>query len=158
MPSLSPCAATINAVTYAPLAPDLEVDVEELSLKMIYDALVAGSIGATVYDYVPPQSEGKPLLNFPYVVIGLAGSRPWDTDDLLGKDIDIYLHIWSRYKGTVEMRRIMDHIYSTLHRGNLSITGLHVVDSLLAFSQIYLDPDGVTHHGICRFKLLVQEE
>ena len=125
---------------------------------MIYDALVAGTIGASVYDSPPGQAEGLPLANFPYVVIGLDGSRAWDTDDLLGKDIDIYLHVWSRYKGTVEARRILDHIYSTLHRGTLSITGLHVVDCLLAFTQIYLDPDGVTHHGICRYKLLVQEE
>lgn len=131
---------------------------EELIQKMIYQKLLTAGTGATISDSPPPQPEGQPNSAFPYIVFGLDAGRSWDTDDELGKDVDIYFHLWSRYKGTLEMRRMMDHIYSAFHRGNLSINGLHVVDCLFSYSSQYLDPDGRTRHGICRYRLTVQEE
>lgn len=131
----------------------------ESSLQMIYDRLVAEIPSSiNIFSYAPAQTEGKPDQDFPYIVFGLDGARTWDTDDTLGKELDIYFHIWSRYKGAKETREIMDHIYSALHRAPLSATGVRVIDCLEAFTQTYQDPDGKTMHGISRYRLTIQEE
>lgn len=131
---------------------------EELVLQMVYEKINGSSISAGVYSRVPAQPEGQPDSDFPYIVIGLDGTRSWDTDDQLGYVFDLYFHVWSRYEGALEVRQIHDQLYSLFHRGSLSKTGLRVVDCLMAFSQVYEDPDGKTMHGISRYRLTVEEE
>lgn len=124
--------------------------------QAIYTAL-NGNITATVYDDVPMLPSGQPLSNFPYVVIGGDTFLPWDTDDQLGSNITLTLHIWSRYGGMQQAKSIAGEIYALLHRANLTITGYHVIDCLCEFSEFITDPDGETRHGIVRYRLTMQE-
>lgn len=136
----------------------MAIDFQEKLLNLVYSELNGAISGVGIYSFVPGQDEGEPDEDFPYIVIGLDGGRPFDTDSHLGKVFDIYLHIWSRYKGAKEVREIMDQIYARLHRAQLSASGVNIIDSLEVFSQVYLEPDGKTMHGIVRYRTTVTEE
>jgi len=130
---------------------------ETVAQEMVFTAL-NGNISAGVYDDVPYLPEGMPRENFPYVVIGDDTTAPWDTDDTLGKEVTLQIHIWSRSAGFKETKLIMGEVYDILNRGALSKVGYNVVDCLSEFSETLRDPDGETRHGVMRFKLTIQKE
>jgi hypothetical protein len=130
---------------------------ETAAQQIVYTAL-AGNITASVYDDVPYLPEGMPRNNFPYVVIGDDDTSAWDTDDTLGKEIDISIDIWSRTAGFKQTKAIMGEIYDILNRGALTKTGYNIVDCLCTESQALRDPDGITRHGVMVFKLTIQKE
>jgi hypothetical protein len=130
---------------------------ETAAQQIVYTAL-AGNITANVYDDVPYLPEGMPRNNFPYVVIGDDDTSAWDTDDTLGKEIDISIDIWSRAAGFKQTKAIMGEIYDILNRGALTKTGYNIVDCLCTESQALRDPDGITRHGVMVFKLTIQKE
>lgn len=130
---------------------------ETAAQQIVYTAL-AGNITASVYDDVPYLPEGMPRNNFPYVVIGDDDTSAWDTDDTLGKEIDLNIDIWSRTAGFKQTKAIMGEIYDILNRGALTKTGYNIVDCLCTESQALRDPDGITRHGVMVFKLTIQKE
>ena len=115
-------------------------------------ALVQG-----VYDYLP-QELADVDSEFPYVVTGELSGEPWDTDDVLGGEYRILVHTFSRYRGKREPALIMRQVYLALHRYELPVTGYNLVtcewDQL---STLMTDPDGLTRHGVQRFRILVDE-
>lgn len=130
--------------------------------KIIFDRLTT-EVSATVYDDVPDLPEGQPDENFPYVAIGDDLSVPWEADDMIGEDITVMFHIWSRYQGKKETKTIMREIFLALNRQvtalqALAPSGVVVIDCLHEFSQIFELGDGATRHGVCRFRLRLVEE
>lgn len=128
---------------------------ETAAQQAIYTAL-NGNISATVYDDVPFLPEGAPRTNFPYVVIGEDTAVAWDTDDTLGKEITVTLHVWSRSGGMKQTKDIMGEVYDLLNRASLSISGYSVIDCLCEFTDAFKDADGETRHGVMRFRLTMQ--
>lgn len=129
---------------------------ETAAQQAIFTAL-NGNVSATVYDDAPALPSGMPLENFPYVVIGDDTATPWDTDDTLGAEMTISLHIWSRAAGMKEAKDIAGEIYALLHRAALTVTGYTAIDCLYEFSQFMRDPDGETRHGVLRYRVTMQE-
>ena len=125
-----------------------------------YTRLAAEVSTATTYDDVPGQSEGMPDESFPYIVIGEDDSTSWDTDDTLGSVVLCTLHVFSRYEGKKEVKAVMGAVYDALHRqaANLTATGYRFVDCLHDFSEVVDDNDGVTRHGICRYRVTLEKE
>jgi len=101
-------------------------------------AAVSGVFDDVVQDYD----------NFPYVTIGEDTRTPFDTDDKTGGFHSITVHVWSRESGRKETKIVQGYIYDILNRNLLSVTGFDTVDVLEDSSQIILDPDGETRHGI----------
>ena len=123
----------------------------------IYDALNGNVAGVTIYDHVPFEPEGAPDSNFPYATIGDAEAIPFDNDSDLGAYVDTTVHVWSRYKGRKEVDETLDVIYGLLHRASLTLAGYKFVDSLFDFSDVFVEEDGQTRHGVIRFRLTIQE-
>lgn len=113
-------------------------------------ARLADQLTVPIFDDVP---QGAPM---PYVVIGEDDSEPWDTDDSLGLDTDITIHVWSEYSGRKEVKDIMGQIYAALNRHELAVDGMHTVDCIFEYQDSFLDPDGVTRHGVIRFRLTTE--
>jgi len=128
---------------------------ETVAQQAVFDAL-SGNISAAVYDAVPVLPSGQPLANFPYVVIGNDTHRPWDNDDTVGSNSTVTLHVWSRAKGFKEAKTILGEIYDILHRASLAQAGYNMLDCLWEFSDTTDDPDGVTRHGVARYRLTVR--
>lgn len=119
--------------------------------KLLADATFTASAGTRVYDHVPDQA------TFPYVTIGESTAIPFDTKDLTGMEQTVTLHVWSRYRGRKEAKEIMKAMYDVLNRGTLSVSGHSFHDCLFEFADTFEDPDGLTYHGVQRFRVTTQE-
>jgi len=113
------------------------------------DNTLTSTLGSGVYDEVV---EGA---TYPFVALGEETAIDYSTKDLDGGETTINIHIWSQYKGSKETKQIMDRIHDLLHDSNLSVTGFNLINLRFEFSDIMRDPDGVTRHGVMRFRAII---
>ena len=102
-----------------------------------------------VYDFVP---EGTA---FPYVKIGEQTMVDNGTKNKKGTDFTIEVHTFSRYRGSVEIKNIMSVVYDILHESSLSVSGADLINMRFEFSDIIKENDGITTHGLQRFRVFV---
>lgn len=117
--------------------------------------LTAACTPTPVLDYVP-QTEPNARA-FPYLVIGENEAEDWDTDTELGQEHRLTIHIFSRARGKQECRDLLKKIYGALHDQNLALAGQQLVLLRYEFSGITPDPDGITQHGVARYRALTTE-
>jgi hypothetical protein len=118
--------------------------------KAVYTAL-DNALSINVYDNVP---DNAPT---PYVVIGDDTFLEMDSDGSSGFEGTVTVHSWSIYRGRSQVKTIMGTIYNTLHRAELNIQGYTLVGCDCEFSETFLESDGVTRHGVQRFRILIRE-
>jgi len=118
--------------------------------KAIFDILNTG-LSVPVYDDVPDNALA------PYVVIGDDTFIEFDSDDISGFEATITIHSWSAYRGRKEVKELMGSIYNLLHRAEFTVTGYNLVGCDSEFSETFLESDGVTRHGVQRFRILIRE-
>lgn len=118
----------------------------------IQEAIAArlSTVGTPVYDNVPQDTA------FPYIVIGDDTSIPFDTDDSIGSEATCTIHVWSRYRGKKEVKEIMGAVYASLHRASFAIADGALIECVSEFAESFVDPDGLTRHGVIRFRLIVE--
>ena len=119
--------------------------------KAIFSRL-SSELSYSVFDHVPQDEQ-----DFPYVVIGDDTGLQWDTGDSRGSESTLTIHVWSRQLGRRECKEIMDEIYQALHEYELDIDDMHTVICHWEFSESFLDPDGITRHGVTRFRIIAEE-
>ena len=133
----APSLAALQDAIYAALAGSATVQ-----------ALIGGP--ARLYDHVPEDAA------FPYVELGEVSARRFDSTSRSGLDCALTLNVWSRYGGRREAKQILDAIYGVLHDGSLSVAGnAHVLTSFQS-AETRRDADGLTYHGIARYRVIVQ--
>jgi hypothetical protein len=119
--------------------------------KTVFDALdgdsTLQSLVTDVFDFVPENTA------FPYVKIGEETAVDNGTKTLQGNTLVI--HTFSRYRGSKETKEIMSRIYALLHESSLTITGASLVNLRFEFSDIIKENDGLTTHGLQRFRAMV---
>ena len=120
--------------------------------KLNTDTTIKNTVSATVHDHVPQGTA------FPYIVIG----EETMTDDESTKDIDfnnftLTIHVFSRNRGRKEAKNIMARIYELLHTQSLSVTGATHVNTRFEFSDIIREEDGLTYHGVQRFRTILHD-
>lgn len=125
--------------------------------QAVYDQLSGYPGMPAVYDDVPVDVKGQPAVAFPYVVIGEDTHIPFDTDDSLGSESTLTLHTWSRYRGKKECKEIMALNYDALTRQSLAVDGYDLITIEFEYSEVVLDPDGITRHGVQRFRALTEQ-
>ena len=118
----------------------------------IYTALNVSAITTTlacgVYDEVV---EGN---SYPFITLGEETAIDYSTNNLVGAETTINIHIWSRYKGSKQTKQIMDKIHDLLHDVSLTVSGVNLINLRFEFSDIMRDPDGITRHGVMRFRAI----
>ena len=124
--------------------------------RAVFDTL-DGALGCQVHDSVDFLPEGVPATGFPYCVIGHDTARAWDADDLLGAQVTVTLHFWSRADRFRLVKELMGEAYGLLHRAAPVVAGFRVIDCLWEFGETLTDPDGKTKHGVQRYRLTIQE-
>ena len=120
--------------------------------KLNTDTTIKNTLSATVHDHVPQGTA------FPYIVIG----EETMTDDESTKDIDfnnftLTIHVFSRNRGRKEAKNIMARIYELLHTQSLIVTGATHVNTRFEFSDIIREEDGLTYHGVQRFRTILHD-
>jgi hypothetical protein len=119
--------------------------------EAIYDAL-NGVISVDVYDSLPDNTPA------PYVVIGDDTSIDWSTDNENGLECTITIHCWSTYRGRAEIKNIQQSVYNALHRATLALDGYDSVGCHFEFSESFIEADGVTRHGVQRFRIYARQQ
>lgn len=112
----------------------------------IYGNLEA-SLSVPVYDDVPQDADA------PYVTIGQATFVEFSTDGRNGFDCTQTVHVWSDYQGTKECKLLQGAVYDSLNRVELAVTGYTVLGPEFEYSEVTNDPNGITRHGIQRFRI-----
>ena len=110
-----------------------------------------------IYDRTPQAAAPEDNSAFPYIVIGDDTAAEWDTDDSAGQETKITLHVWSRYRGKRETKQILDALYAALHNATLTVTGHLALYCYWEFHESLEDPDGVTQHGVTRYRIVTQQ-
>ena len=118
----------------------------------VYNALLADatlvSAVTGIYDFVP---EGTA---FPYVKVGDQTMVDGGTKNKKGNDFTLMVHAFSRYRGSKEIKEIMSLVYDVLHESSLSVSGAFN-NMRFEFSDIIKENDGLTTHGMQRFRVFV---
>lgn len=110
------------------------------------------TISAEVYDDVPENAE------YPYIVIGDDTTSDNGTKDLGGMTATVTMHIWSQYRGRKEVKQIMERLHVLLHNQDISVEGADLINCRQEFTSTVLDADGITRHGIMRFRVVVFDQ
>lgn len=93
--------------------------------------------------------------SYPFIQIGDDRVDDYSTKVEDGGEYELNFDVWSQYKGSKECKQIMDKIHDLLHDSNVSVTGFNLVNIQLDYSDILRDPDGVTRHGVMRFRAII---
>ena len=122
---------------------------------VLHDAEVArieAETTYTIYDDHPEQAD------FPYVTMGEMTARDWSDKFEPGQEVYSTIHIWSRYKGRKEATEMGDAILQALSKSSLDLApNFRAVLQELDMNELIIDIDGITRHGIMRFKYLIEE-
>ncbi len=122
------------------------------------DSTLAGLIGEyggepSVFTHVP-----QDLDEYPWVVIYGIESNQFDNDATLGFEGTITVHSWTENRDIADVNNIKKAIYDVLHNNDLSFDGYCNVVYCQEYSGTLREPDGITLHGIQRFKFIIQED
>jgi hypothetical protein len=117
--------------------------------KAIYEALTPALAPVPVLDLAGPDQL------YPYVTIGEFTGEQNDPLIEHGTNLEVNVHTWSRYPGMAETQRLMETAQSALDRQRFAIEGAQWVDTIWIFAQTLRDPDGVTRHGVLRFRVVL---
>lgn len=131
---------------------NLPTDNWSLIVQKIVYAILSPNLSVPVYDDAP---QDQPL---PVVSIGEDTIEEWGTDIKRGVIATITIHSWSDYDGRKEVKQIMGDIYNLLHRRDYVISGYTVLDSAQEYEQTITENDGITRHGVQRFRMMIIEE
>lgn len=117
------------------------------------DAGVKAVVGdpARVYDHVPQSP------TFPFIVIGEATALDESTMGTFGQVHTVDVDSWSRARGMKEVKGVQTAVQAALHRATLTVTGFVCAGIMQEFSQALRDPDGLTRHGVQRFRVVTLE-
>ena len=113
------------------------------------DNTLTNTLGAGVFDEVVENA------TYPFVALGEETAIDYSTKDLDGGEFTINIHVWSQYKGAKQTKEIMDRIHDLLHDSSLSVSGFNLANLRFEFSDILRDPDGITRHGVMRFRAII---
>jgi len=126
--------------------------------QAIYAALVAAPAikalagdPARVFDDVPETAA------FPLISIGDATGADWSSKTTDGLEATITLHVWSRQRGRREVKVILDAVHGVLHNAALSVAGHALALLQFEFAEDFLDEDGLTRHGVARYRALTEK-
>lgn len=124
--------------------------------KAVYGLITAALPTRPVFSLggVPDNFEGS------FIVIGDATGAGDDTDQTLGQQVTVTVHTWdfsSTARGMKNVKELMAEVYTVLNRAEFPVSGYTLTDCFFEFEQAMLDSDGLTPHGVQRFRILLTE-
>jgi len=95
---------------------------------------------------------------YPYVVMGEITASDWSDKFEDGMEVYSTIHVWSQYHGRKEADLMADGLLQALTSSPLDLAPNFraALDALDGYNLI-ADLDGITRHGILRFKYLIEE-
>jgi Protein of unknown function (DUF3168) len=104
---------------------------------------------------IPVYDDVKVNTTFPYVTIGEDTAVDDSSKVDSNQEFTVNIHVWSRERGRWQAKQIISDIDDLLHEQPLYLTSGSVCSVHRDSSQTFLDPDGLTIHGVVIFKVRV---
>jgi len=104
-----------------------------------------------VFDHVPADSPT------PFVAVGYTTQSNISTKTSDLHDHTATIHVWSEYRGFKEVKSLMEQIYAILHDNDITITGATLINLKQEFSEVFMENDGITRHGVMRFRATIAD-
>ena len=111
---------------------------------------------AGIYDFMPSSAKSGNNNLFPMITIGEDQPAELDTDDSLGADTVVPIHIWSRSPSWLEAKTISDVVRDVLRRATLSVEDHHFIGMDWTDDDYIRDPDGITLQIVSRYRMQVE--
>lgn len=108
-----------------------------------------------VYDTPPAQVSDGQLVP-PYVVIGDETANDYGSRGGDAQEHTITIHTWTETPTTLLVKRIMAAVRNAMHEQSLALGGGNLVYLRQEFKETFRDPDGVSQHGVQRFRALTE--
>lgn len=126
-------------------------------LEAIYDVLAGDAaltaiIGADkVWDHVRAGAAE------PYVVIGETTAVDAGAVGIDAQEHTVTIHAWSITPSSLQVRTIVAAVRAALHDADLTLAAGQCRNLRCEITETMRDPDGVTHHGVLRFRAVTQD-
>lgn len=126
--------------------------------KLIFDTLKADAavmaIANGVYDRVPASPYG---VKTAYISFGPSDVVDDSADCISSGEHTFQVDAWSKAVGQVECKRLVDAIKDALHERELSLTENALAEIRVDFRRVFVDPDGLTSHGVVTVTASIEE-
>lgn len=125
---------------------------QQIYIKLSTDTTLNAIVSGRVYDGVPENTV------FPYVEIGEYVEKPWNTFTRQGKQTELTIYIYSRFKENSELFNIRNAVDAILDKKSLTLTGHVLVGLRLLDARTLQDNQGdVTRIQVITYELWTQE-
>lgn len=103
--------------------------------------------------------EGKAPDNaaVPYVVIGDATAVDAGASLRDSQEHTVTIHVWTVEPGKLQLLNIMAAVRAVLHDADLALSGGALANLRQEFSNTTGDPDGVSQHGVMRYRAVTTD-
>ncbi len=93
----------------------------------------------------------------PYITIGDIRSRDISTKTTEEYETSFVIQAWSGKRSSKEARELINQIHDALMDLTLVVEGHRVVELYLEQSEgVFVDEDGTTRRGLCRYRAIIQ--
>ncbi|EKF40636.1 DUF3168 domain-containing protein [Nitratireductor indicus] len=128
----------------------LELQKAILSALSDHAPLVQALGGAKFHDLTPMRTA------YPYVTFGPSSIHDWSTDTEQGSEHFFTLNIWSGAKGKAEALVLIEAVRKALVEMEPAMNGFNLVNLRQESAEIRFDDDLGAHHGLMRFRAVIE--
>ena len=104
-----------------------------------------------VWDHV---KAGAPV---PYVVIGDATAIDAGGDLVDAQEHTLTIHCWSEMPSSLQVKQMVAAVRAALHARPPTLQAGRCANIRCEYHETMRDPDGVSHHGVLRFRVVTQD-
>lgn len=115
---------------------------------IVADASYGALAGDRIYDAVP---DG---VTFPYTSFGPFFAEPYDGTVMDGWECFVELHVFTRGRGRVVCQQMLGALEALFHDQTLTLDTVAFVNGRLVSQRVLVDNDGITHHGVQRYRFV----
>ena len=126
--------------------------------KSVFAKLVAANITDFAGDAITGVFDDVPTdTAYPYIVIGDETATNISAKDKDFHEHTLTIHIWSQYRGNRDIKEIMKRVYAALNDVSYTVSGASGVNLKHEFQTTLTEGDGITRHGVMRFRAVVSD-
>lgn len=122
--------------------------------RLISFPAVAAICGDRIYDNAP--AEGG--WTAPHITFGPTQILDEDADCIDGRVEVVQIDCWARDGGRLRpAKELADAVKKALHRYEVDLATQALVEMRVDLMRVFLDPDGLTAHGVVQVRCMIEE-
>lgn len=125
--------------------------------QALYDALRTSSDVYSIVGTGGVRAHVSPGARPPYVAIGEGTAVDVGGSEVDSQEHVLVVHCWSEAPSPLEVKQLMAAVRDTLHDADLTMPAGQCPNIRCEYQETLRDPDGVTYHGVMRFRAVTQD-